>query len=275
MKRPIVCLFFLCAAVLSASGRYGMWRQPSGDAPDKASRALRIVAYNVGVFSKYTGDSTPDIADMMIELGADAIAVCEQDSCNRRHNTFQTQDFAEQLGPEWDYRFGSAMQWNGGSYGTGAVTSRKIIRSSVISIPKGNGYEPRVCVAAETADYVIAAVHLDHSNEDVRMEQASLLTDELVRLYGRSRKPVFLCGDLNATPDSPTLRQLSEDWTVLSEPALTYPSQNPEICIDYILVLKNRARYRLLKTAVCTEFESADVSQASDHLPVFADVMIR
>ena len=102
-----------------------------------------------------------------------------------------------------------------------------------------------------------------------------MLTNELVRLYGRSRKPVFLCGDLNATPDSPTLRQLSEDWTVLSEPAPTYPSQNPSECIDYILVLKNRARYKLLKTVVCTEFESADVSQASDHLPVFVDVMIR
>ena len=252
-----------------------MWRQPSGNAPDKARRALRIVAYNVGVFSKYTGDSTQDVADMMYELGADAVAVCEQDSCNNRHNTFQTRYFAELLGTEWDYKFGSAMQWNGGSYGTGVVVSRNIIRSFVINLPKGNGYEPRVCVVAETSDYVIAAVHLDHSNDAVRVEQASLLTDELMRLYGRSRKPVFLCGDLNATPDSPTLQQLSEDWTVLSEPAPTYPSHNPSECIDYILALRNRARYKLLKTAVCTEFESADVSQASDHLPVFVDVMIR
>lgn len=275
MKRILVCLFFIYAAVLSASGRHSMWRQPSGNAPDKARRALRIVAYNVGVFSKYTGDSTQDVADMMYELGADAVAVCEQDSCNNRHNTFQTRYFAELLGTEWDYKFGSAMQWNGGSYGTGVVVSRNIIRSFVINLPKGNGYEPRVCVVAETSDYVIAAVHLDHSNDAVRVEQASLLTDELMRLYGRSRKPVFLCGDLNATPDSPTLQQLSEDWTVLSEPASTYPSQNPSECIDYILALKNRARYKLLKTAVCTEFESADVSQASDHLPVFVDVMIR
>lgn len=275
MKRILVCLFFIYAAVLSASGRHGMWRQPSDSAPDKAYRALRIVAYNVGVFSKYTGDSAQDVASMMYGLGADAVAVCEQDSCNNRHNTFQTQDFAKLLGTEWDYKFGSAMQWNGGSYGTGVVVSRNIIRSFVINLPKGDGYEPRVCVVAETSDYVIAAVHLDHSNDAVRMEQASLLTDELMRLYGRSRKPVFLCGDLNATPDSPTLRQLFEDWTVLSEPAPTYPSHNPSECIDYILALRNRARYKLLKTAVCTEFESADVSQASDHLPVFVDVMIR
>lgn len=275
MKRIVVCLFCLCAAVLSASGRHGVGRQPSASAPDKASRALRIVAYNVGVFSKYTGDSAQDVAAMMYELGADAVAVCEQDSCNNRHNTFQTQDFAKLLGPEWDYKFGSAMQWNGGSYGTGVVVSRNIIRSFVINLPKSNGYEPRVCVVAETSDYVIAAAHLDHSDDAVRMDQAALLTDELMRLYGRSRKPVFLCGDLNATPDSPTLQQLSEDWTVLSAQDPTYPSLNPYVCIDYILVLNNRARYRVLDSAVCTEFETADVSQASDHLPVYVDVRIR
>ena len=167
------------------------------------------------------------------------------------------------------------MQWNGGSYGTGAVTSHPIIEGFDIKIPKGEGYEPRVCVVAETAYYVIAAVHLDHSNEQVRMQQARLITYELKKRYGRSRKPVFLCGDLNATPDSPTLALLSEDWTVLSEPAPTYPSQNPHSCIDYILALNNRARYEVLGTAVYTEFETADVRQASDHLPVYVDVRVR
>jgi endonuclease/exonuclease/phosphatase family metal-dependent hydrolase len=71
------------------------------------------------------------------------------------------------------------------------------------------------------------------------------------------------------------IRQLCEDWTVLSEPAATYPADSPRECIDYILALKNRARYDVLKTAVCTEFESADVTQTSDHLPVFVDIRLR
>lgn len=269
MKKALTFILFLVFAVPILSQEALQKADCSKD-----RHAVRLVAYNVGVFSKYSGDSTMDIASMLLELDADAVAVCELDSCNRRHPTFQLEDFAQALGG-WHFRFGSAMKWNGGAYGGGVVTKKRINRRYILELPQGNGYEPRVCVVAETKDYVVAEVHLDHSNEAVRMEQASLLTDELIRLYGRSRKPVFLCGDLNATPDSPTLQQLSEDWTVLSEPAPTYPSQNPEVCIDYILALKNRARYRLVKTAVCTEFDSADVTQASDHLPVFVDVMIR
>lgn len=259
MKRIIVCVLFLCAAVASISGQ----------------TRLRVVAYNVGVFSKYADDSMQDIANMMHELDADAVALCELDSCNRRHATFQLQDFAQMLSDEWSYRFGSAMQWNGGAYGTGLVTHASIMNSFEIKLPKGDGYEPRICVVSETSSYVLAAVHLDHSSEDVRVKQADLLTDELKTRYGKSRKPVFLCGDLNATPDSRTLRRLSEDWTVLSDPAPTYPSDNPRQCIDYILALNNRARYKVQKTAVLTEAASADVVKASDHLPVYVDVILK
>ena len=269
MKKTLMFILFLAFAV-SALAQDTVRKADYS----KSKRAVRLVAYNVGVFSKYTGDSTADIAAMMHELDADAVAVCELDSCNRRHATYQLEDFAEALGG-WNYRFGAAMQWNGGAYGDGVVTGKRINRSYILELPKGGGYEPRVCVVVETKDYVLAEVHLDHSNDAVRMEQARLLTDELKRLYGRSRKPVFLCGDLNASPGSPTLRQLCEDWTVLSEQEATYPSGNPRKCIDYIMVLKNRARYKVLRTAVCTEFESADVTQTSDHLPVFVDVRLR
>ena len=265
MKKIIVCLFFLCAVATTLWGRFRVGE----------SKEVRLVAYNVGVFSKYGDDTMPEIAGMMHELGADAVAVCEQDSCNRRHASFQTRNFAEVLGPEWDYRYASAMQWNGGSYGGGVVTDRRINRSFIVELPQCGGYEPRVCVAVETKDYVVAEVHLDHSNDAVRMEQVRLLTDELKRQYGRSRKPVFLCGDLNTLPGGPVIRQLCEDWTVLSEPAPTYPSQNPHSCIDYILALNNHARYEVLGTAVCTEFETADVRETSDHLPVYVDVRIR
>ena len=275
MKRIIVCLFFICAVPVFALCRSYVFRTAAEGASVKSDKELRIVAYNVGVFSKYSDDSAPEVAAMMKEIGADALALCELDSCNRRHPAYQLQDFVESMGTGWDYRYGSAMQWNGGSYGIGTVTGDDVMDSFLITLPKGQGHEPRVCVVVESASYVMAAVHLDHKNEEVRMEQARIVTRNLKERYGRSRKPVFLCGDLNAVPDSPTLKQLSEDWTVLSETAPTYPADNPRICIDYILALNNRARYQVLGSSVCTEFESADVSKVSDHLPVFADVKIR
>ena len=266
MKRIILLLSCLLIVVAAQAQK-----------PDycKSPKAVRLVAYNVGVFSKSGYDSTQDVVEMMQELSADAVAVCEQDSCNRRHAIFQTENFQEHLGVGWDYRYASAMQWNGGSYGTGVVTSRIILNSFDIRLVKGEGYEPRVCVVAETPGYVVASVHLDHSNDAVRIEQARTVTEELLARYGDSRKPVFLCGDLNAEPESQTLKYFSKDWKVISAQDPTYPSDDPKECIDYILVLKNKARYKVQKTAVCTEFDSADVSTASDHLPVFVDVMIK
>jgi endonuclease/exonuclease/phosphatase family metal-dependent hydrolase len=256
MKKIFVSIFFLYLISVAASAQ------------------LRIVAYNVGAFSKYSEDSTHDIAKMMHEAGADAVAVCELDSCNRRHATFQLEDFAEALGG-WDYRFGAAMKWAGGAYGTGVVTDTEVVDAFNIELPESGGHEPRVCVVAETETYVIAAAHLDHSRDRVRIRQARRLTNSLRRKYGSSDKPVFLCGDLNATPKSRLMKRLSKDWDVLSEQAPTYPADTPKECIDYILALKNRARYKVVETAVLTQFESADVTKMSDHLPVFVEVMIK
>lgn len=275
MKKCIVCIFLFCIAAVSSLARTGDSRPAAN--PEKTGGIRRIVAYNVGVFSKYH-DSLQDIANMMQEMDADVIALCELDSCNRRHGTFQLEDFTKVLSGEagsWSFRFGSAMSWAGGAYGIGVADSGSIGKSFGIKLPKGEGYEPRVCVVAETSEYVMAAVHLDHKNEDVRMEQARIVTEELRSRYRRSRKPVFLCGDFNAVPDSPTLAMLSQDWTVLSETSPTYPADNPRKCIDYILALKNRAEYEVVKTEVCTELESADVRTASDHLPVYVDVRIK
>ncbi|MBO5814883.1 MAG: endonuclease/exonuclease/phosphatase family protein [Bacteroidales bacterium] len=276
MKKYIVCIFLFLLATVSALA----WlqdRQPVAG-PEKAEGTRRIVAYNVGVFSKYQTNSMEEVAELMRELGADVIALCELDSCNRRHDSFQLEEFTRILSGEkdsWQYHFGSAMSWAGGAYGIGVANSSDIQDGFEIKLPKGEGHEPRVCVVTETEEYIIAAIHLDHKNEDVRMEQARIVTEQMKSRYRRSRKPVFLCGDFNAVPDSPTLAMLSEDWTVLSETAPTYPADHPRKCIDYILVLKNRAEYEVVKTEVCTELESADVRTVSDHLPVYVDVIIK
>ena len=274
MKRTIVCQFFLYALAVFALSWFCTSCIPAESASARSEKELRLVAYNVGVFSKYNEDSMPDVASMMMELGADAMALCELDSCNRRHDRYQLKDFCDSLGVGWDFRYGSAMQWSGGAYGIGVITAMPISDDCKIALPIGAGHEPRACMVVETAAYVMAAVHLDHKNEEVRMAQARIVTENLRERYGRSRKPVFLCGDFNAVPDSPTLKQLSEDWTILSETAPTYPADSPRICIDYILALNNRARYKVLNTAVCTQLESVDVHTASDHLPVYVDVAI-
>ncbi|MBR1538729.1 MAG: endonuclease, partial [Bacteroidales bacterium] len=88
-----------------------------------------------------------------------------------------------------------------------------------------------------------------------------------------SRKPVFLAGDFNDTPDSPVIRQMSRDWTLLSVLGDSYSAKDPHTCIDYIFLLHNRAAVRVEGGAVATEFTSGDVAVASDHLPLYVDVV--
>ena len=196
------------------------------------------------------------VAELIVRSAQSALCVdahlprnvhdCEQhvaelhlDSCNARHGVFQAARLADLLGG-WHYAFRSAMPYAGGGYGSGLVCRDRIRRTFAIPIPRGDGSEPRVCVVAETRRYVIASTHLDHISEASRVEGARRIAEALTARYGRSRKPVFLLGDMNDRPGSAPLRELEKHFTVLSGTDPTYPSDEPHICIDYVLVLRRR-----------------------------------
>ena len=80
--------------------------------------------------------------------------------------------------------------------------------------------------------------------------------------------------DFNALPDSATIAFLKENWTVLSPSGSTYPADRPSKCIDYIMVYKNAAdRVKVTGAQIPVEFNTGDVTVASDHLPVYVDVV--
>ena len=220
-------------------------------------------------------DSTAMIADMMNELGADALAVNELDWYNDRHNTDQLKNLASALG-EWDYMYGKAIEYRNGYYGEGAAvkSSLGVKDKYEVPLPQGVGAEARVLVVIETEKFVFASTHLDHVSDEARTEQAGLISSALKEKYGESGKPVFLCGDLNSTPDSGPISVLRQDWTILSPLSATFPSTVPVSCIDYIMILNNGAEYEAGYSAVCRRFNSGDVEKASDHLPVYVDVRL-
>lgn len=259
MKR-ILWMLAATALILSACGR------------PAAQQTVRLMTYNVGAFGKELDDSTPMIAAMIAESGAETVGLNELDSCNRRHDVNQVEHLAAALGAPWSGRFGRAMGYAGGAYGCGIVTRARILDHFRIALPKEEGSEPRVCVAVETPHYVYAVCHLDHIGDTARLVQARVLTEELQRRYGSADKPVFLAGDFNDTPDSPVIRQLSRDWTLLSPLADSYSAKDPHVCIDYIFALHNGVRVAVRGGSVARDFHSGDVTIASDHLPVYVDV---
>ena len=240
---------------------------------------LTVVSYNVGAFNKYVKNSSPEVANMMNEIKADVIGLCELDSCsivrNQRRN--QLAEFVSQMGEGWFGYFGKAMSFGGGGYGVGAVVSPRfrVRESYTIPLPKGRGSEPRAAAVVETDRFIFACAHLDFADGPSRLIQAQTVSKALVERFEKTGKPVILCGDFNAAPDSETINYFRENWDIITSELPTFPSDNPRACIDYIMVLKGSCKYRLVGfPGVKTKFGTGNPKTASDHLPVMARIRL-
>ena len=238
------------------------------------AKSLKIMTYNVGVFSKYSEDCTQDVARLISALGADVVALNELDSCNRRHNVYQVKTLAEELGG-WNYSFASAFPFAGGAYGNGIVTNDTIVSTHIVPLPKYEGAEQRSMDVIETLDYVVASTHLDHKSSDARLKQVEYISEWFAQRYSDSRKPVFLCGDMNDIPESETIQHLIEDWTLMSVIESTYPSANAQKCIDYIFSLSNSVDVEVVSSNVICDLKGFDIELLSDHLPVIVEVICK
>lgn len=242
--------------------------------PKGCGATVRVVSYNVGVFHKSGLDKTYMVADMLREMKADVAGLQELDNgAARTGGVDQLRVLSDQLGG-WNYRFAAAMPFDGGSYGVGVVSRRKfrILDSWSLPLERGKGAEQRVLNVVEYPKFVLATTHLDHRSDAAQLAQAKTITQALHERYGATHKVVILCGDFNAKPSSKTIRELKKNWTIVSNQARTYDSSRPKQCIDYIFVLDNNSSYEVTYSATPLKFDDGDVTQASDHLPVYVDI---
>ena len=258
------------------------WNKP-GDKEDgeddgaelypKAEGSIRIMSYNVGSFSKFMTNSTEMVAAMILEAEADVVGLNELDSCNTRHNVNQVKALAAALGG-WKWTFGRAMPYREGAYGNGLVLPKgtDVIDSYTVALPKGTGSEPRSIAVVETPDFILGAAHLDHTSESSVLGQI-----EVVNAWGQtckgSTKPVFFCGDMNSKPGSAAINAILAKWQMLSSTENTIPSSAPTSCIDFIFRYIDAAPVTVTGTHTMTRFHNGDATKASDHLPVYVDVV--
>ena len=249
---------------------------------EKGEGVIRLVSYNVGLFSKHSKytSSIDMVAKMMLELQADAVCLNELDSCTTRTNRlFQSKILAEKMG-NWHHFFGAAMPHLGGAYGEGMVVSPEFKNEGTyaLAIPKGKGAEPRVCAVFKTDRFIFLATHLDHVNADAQLDGAIRITEWAKKNYGDSDIPVFLCGDMNCETHHAPIIYYKEHWKQISITENTYPAGPGKYaikCIDFIFALKNNAKYEVLGSDVPMIFKYGDVTQASDHLPIYVDVKLK
>ncbi|MBQ3978854.1 MAG: endonuclease/exonuclease/phosphatase family protein [Bacteroidales bacterium] len=239
----------------------------------KAKGSIRLMTYNVGVFGKYIDNSVPLVADLIKEAKPDIVGLNELDSCNRRHSAYQLEELNSCLGKGWNFVFQSMFPYQEGGYGIGVETTHKILSTKSYDIPKTPGVKHMGLLAVETNDFVFMSTHLNVTGS-ISLEQAKLINEYVRKDYWSKGKPVFLAGDMNSRPGSATIAELERYWTVISAKEPTFPSTAPDRCIDYVLILNNIPKYTVVKSSACTGFKSGDVKVASDHIPIFVDVIL-
>jgi len=169
--------------------------------------------------------------------------------------------------------FAKAIPLPGGAYGVATLSSEKPLSVKRIPLP---GREPRVLLLAEFADCFFGTMHLDL--EQAKRLESIPIVREAVR-QAAATKPVFLCGDWNALPQSETMKQLGGFMKVISTiktPTFHSRSKNPLEkvnlggVIDFIAVdAGHAASVKVLDSRVTEE------RWVSDHAPISVTVQLQ
>lgn len=224
----------------------------------------RLMSYNIhhakGMDNKIDVDR---IGRLIMNVNPEVVGLQEVDSVIVRSGNIDIlQLLAAQTGMH--ATFGYSILHDGGKYGNGMLTKEKPIAVKKIALPGAK--EARTALIVELNRYVVVNTHLSLTNEE-QLESVKIIT-KAVEKYD---KPVFLMGDLNATPDSEPMTYLQEKWQYLSNTKqLTSPSVNPRSTIDYVLGFTAKgqtyAKYRA---------HVIDEQVASDHRPLFVDIRLK
>lgn len=237
----------------------GAVRHESTRLPD----SYRLATYNTHRCAPLNNVANYNNTALAISLiDADVIALQELDCETNRHAEDQLYELARRTNMYPVYL--PCVTYAKGSYGIGLLCKEEPVRTYTRELP---GVEKRGMLLAEFKDFVFICTHLCVSSADNRSWSYDIINQYLSENYSRSKKPIFLAGDLNATslPASAT-----DNWSTISTTAVTYFPTGRRI--DYILSYKgNNASCRILQTMVPT-FDEIDLAEVSDHYPVIVDI---
>ena len=169
-----------------------------------------------------------------------------------------------------NYYFARAIYVHGkkNPYGNGLLSKKKILSVENIPIPDPEGrvagkrYETRCILKARLEGGVTVLVTHFGLNPDEMVNAVSTVMENL------EDEKCILMGDFNMTPDNkilaPIQNKMKDTASLFTEPKASFPSDKPEIKIDYIFVSPD------------VEVISANIPAlvVSDHLPHVAEIKI-
>jgi endonuclease/exonuclease/phosphatase family metal-dependent hydrolase len=233
---------------------------------------MKVMTFNIQHAKNYLEGhiDIPLMAKTIKELGADIIALQEVYGIGEKE-TFngQAEKIAEILG--YHCYFAEAIYINGyGPYGNAILSRYEILDAKTVKVPPaipvpGRYFEDRclgVChVNTPNGKLAVFAIHFG-----LQPEEAVLCAKTVCNTFDPS-VPTVLMGDFNLEPDSEYLDPIRNifvdtDKFFKGESNLTFPSDKPEIKIDYIFVSPD------------INVRNVDVPKniAADHLTIVADI---
>ncbi|MBQ3289270.1 MAG: endonuclease/exonuclease/phosphatase family protein [Kiritimatiellae bacterium] len=254
------------------------------------AKPVTMMSYNIRIgcglsdpFKLPPGDlgHLPQVAKVIKEVNPDWVAIQEIDSKTKRVGFVdQTKALAELCGMKGVFvrktlntaenRFrtlssATAEELSGsGAYGLAILSKEEPLKISKVLVP--GCYHTRCIEFVEFKDYVVACTHFP-----LKAEHSLIAAKVALANIADHRKPVFIAGDFNLSPESEAIAELKKGLTILNDTAVpTFPSSGPTCCIDYIMVDTPHAD----RVSVTERRVIAD-ADASDHCAVVVKAEVR
>ncbi len=238
---------------------------PVAQTNSRAGQQLRVMSYNM-----HHGRGADDrvdlerVAKVINDCQPDLVALQEVDHRTQRSGSVdQAATLAKLTGMH--AQFAKQIDFEGGQYGQALLSRWPLSDLRIHWLPGEPERERRIVATCSVQlpgkQLLFGTTHLHHNNADLRLRQASAITDSLDDLPAT----IILAGDLNAEPEHPPVTELIKNWTVVHSATelLTFPAIEPIKQIDYIFY-RHSDRLRVVSSQVINE------AVASDHRPLLA-----
>ena len=206
---------------------------------------IRVMSYNIqnglGMDNKVDYQR---IADVITGIAPDVVALQELDSVTNRRGGVDVLSRLAALCAMYPV-YGASIPYDGGKYGIGVLSKQKPLLWK--RIPLLGREEARSLLMVEFKDFVLCNTHFSLNEED-RLASVDIIN----RAVKDFDKAVILAGDINAKPESPVLEAFQQNWITLSNPRqFTFPSDEPDRTIDYILGYTPKTTHTLFCKPAC------------------------
>lgn len=260
---------------------------PAPGAHPEATRVLRVMTYNVHSCLGVDGRLSPQrIARIIARYQPDVVALQELDvQRSRSGGVDQAAQIANYLCME--YQFHPAIHLEEERYGDAILTRlpMKVVKKDILPGPPPNASrrfnpaadEPRGAVWVEIelggTTVQIINTHLGLGKAE-RLRQVDALLGPDWLSHPRCKGPRILVGDFNALPNSAECKRLTRHLHDAQlhapnhRPQGTFFSRMPQMRLDYIFVERH------LKVRNIQIPRTELTRQASDHLPLIADIQL-